>query len=561
MEYQKLLEEIKSKLNIVEFISEYVNLTKTGQNYKALCPFHSEKTPSFFVSPSKQIFHCFGCGKGGDIVTFVMEYENVSFHEALSVLAAKAGIEFRRSESLTKGTREILYKIYEVSANFFAERLRSSERARRYLFDRGIRDETVEQFRLGYAPDERDELLRFLKNQGFDDRSLGISGLVSRGVDFFRNRIIIPIYDLSGRIVAFGGRLLGTSEELPKYVNSPDTPIFKKGENLFGLFQAKQSIKQKGYAVLMEGYIDVIMSHQFGFKNSVAPLGTSLNLEQLRRLRRFTEKVVVAFDGDEAGVNAAKRSLPLLFQAGFIVKIARLPNQQDPASLLKNRGEREFKIVISKALSPVDFMLNTSSKRTKSETVRESLESLSHIKNLIYRDELIKELAEKSGVSEISLREELKRNLNKDKINLQSNHRERKIFLSEEETLLKIALFFPESIESIFSKISLDLIENSTVREILYKLKGFLDQTLPGSNTQIPIERFFNYLSEEEKKLLSELIIAQDVEPDSIGKNLDDCIKRIKLKIIDNQIRKLSKSADEKYLQALIRQKREILGE
>lgn len=560
MDYQKLLEEIKSKIDIVDFVSDYLNLTKTGQNYKALCPFHSEKTPSFFISPTKQIFHCFGCGKGGDIVSFVMEYEKVSFNEALSILAAKAGIELKGFQTSSSGIKDKLYRIYELSTEFFRERLKNSAKAKKYLSERGISSEIVEQFGIGYASDERDGLYKFLINEGFDDRLIRLSGLVHNGVDFFRNRIMIPIHDLSGRVIAFGGRLIDSTQDLPKYINSSDTPIFKKGENLYGLWQAKQQIKQKGYAILMEGYIDVIMSHQFGFRNAIAPLGTSLTLEQLKRLRRFTNKIVISFDGDEAGILAAQRSLSLLFQAGFFVKVALLPEGQDPASLLQKKGERAFKMTISKALSPIEFALQTSSKKSKSDTVQEILERVCYVKNLIYRDELIKELAERTSISELALREELKKVLNKRREEFSAQRNGKTCFLGEEETLLKIALSFPEKLNSIFSEITLEHFENPIIRELIKKLQIYWKSNTFEQNNQIPFDKLLNDLSEEEKKFLSKLIISAEIDPESVTKNLNDCIKRLKLKHIDRQIKTLSKSADERLLQSLIKQKKEILS-
>jgi DNA primase len=410
MDYQKLLEEIKSKIDIVDFISEYINLSKTGQNYRALCPFHPEKTPSFFVSPSKQIFHCFGCGKGGDVLSFLMEYEKLSFIEALSILATKAGIEFQINKSSTYSiSKDKLYRIYEIATEIYSKKLSESQIAQKYLTERGINQESIEIFKIGYAPEEKDFLYQQLKKLGLDEKIIKTSGLLSNFMDFFRNRIIIPIHDLTGRIVAFGGRLIEQESTLPKYINSTDTPIFKKGNSIFGLWQAKPYIRQKGYAILMEGYIDVILSHQYGFKNSVAPLGTALTQEQLNKLKNFTNKVVIVFDSDEAGIQATEKILQTLFHKGFIVKIARLPDRQDPASILQRYGEKTFKNFIAKALSPVDFILETKSKKTLNEKVYELLHKIAYMNNLIYREELIKELSEKSTINELTLREELKK--------------------------------------------------------------------------------------------------------------------------------------------------------
>ena len=560
MDYQKLLEEIKSKIDIVDFISEYINLSKTGQNYRALCPFHPEKTPSFFVSPSKQIFHCFGCGKGGDVLSFLMEYEKLSFIEALSILATKAGIEFQINKSSTYSiSKDKLYRIYEIATEIYSKKLSESQIAQKYLTERGINQESIEIFKIGYAPEEKDFLYQQLKKLGLDEKIIKTSGLVSNFMDFFRNRIIIPIHDLTGRIVAFGGRLIEQESTLPKYINSTDTPIFKKGNSIFGLWQAKPYIRQKGYAILMEGYIDVILSHQYGFKNSVAPLGTALTQEQLNKLKNFTNKVVIVFDSDEAGIQATEKILQTLFHKGFIVKIARLPDRQDPASILQRYGEKTFKNFIAKALSPVDFILETKSKKTLNEKVYELLHKIAYMNNLIYREELIKELSEKSTINELTLREELKKFLSSLKKERTSEKKSDANVLNEEETLLRIALSFPDKIQPLLSKIELETIENQIVKQIFYKMKNIADTDKKEVKNDFIVDKFLNTLTEEEKRFVSKLIISAEIDEDYIMENLKDCIKRLKIKFIDKKIKELSKSADKNLLQNLIRQKKEIL--
>jgi len=560
MDYQKLLEEIKSKIDIVDFISEYINLSKTGQNYRALCPFHPEKTPSFFVSPSKQIFHCFGCGKGGDVLSFLMEYEKLSFIEALSILATKAGIEFQINKSSTYSiSKDKLYRIYEIATEIYSKKLSESQIAQKYLTERGINQESIEIFKIGYAPEEKDFLYQQLKKLGLDEKIIKTSGLVSNFMDFFRNRIIIPIHDLTGRIVAFGGRLIEQESTLPKYINSTDTPIFKKGNSIFGLWQAKPYIRQKGYAILMEGYIDVILSHQYGFKNSVAPLGTALTQEQLNKLKNFTNKVVIVFDSDEAGIQATEKILQTLFHKGFIVKIARLPDRQDPASILQRYGEKTFKNFIAKALSPVDFILETKSKKTLNEKVYELLHKIAYMNNLIYREELIKELSEKSTINELTLREELKKFLSSLKKERTSENKSDTNVLNEEETLLRIALSFPDKIQPLLSKIELETIENQIVKQIFYKMKNIADTDKKEVKNDFIVDKFLNTLTEEEKRFVSKLIISAEIDEDYIMENLKDCIKRLKIKFIDKKIKELSKSADKNLLQNLIRQKKEIL--
>lgn len=561
MDYQKILEEIKQRLDIVELISEYIDLKKTGQNYKSLCPFHSEKTPSFFVNPSKQIFHCFGCGKGGDIVTFVMEYEKVNFIEAISILARKAGLEFEPiKKSVSPISKEKLYEIYEHATYYYIEQLNLSEKAKQYLKKRGIDQKTIEIFKIGYAPSERNFLYSFLKEKGFDDILINSSGLVSNSNDFFRNRIIIPIHDLTGRVIGFGGRLIDSAPDIPKYINSPDTPIFKKGENLFGLWYSKQYIREKGYVIVVEGYMDVILCHQYGFKNVVAPLGTALTQEQLEKTKRilnnlknFTNKILLIFDGDEAGVYAAQRSLLPIFYGGFIAKIVLLPEKEDPASFLQKYGDKAFKNYISKAMSPVDLIIRIYPKNKLNEGIHSFLNTLSYLKDLIYRDELLKELSEKTGINEKTLRDELRqivhnRNFKREKINIKNYS-----VSKEEEILLRIVLSYPEKINYILQKINIEDFEVITIRNIFSKIEELQ------KNDQFSLNKLLNIIDEEEKAFISKLIMTSEIDEDLIIQNMNDCIKSLALKSIDRKIKKIAKSGDEKTLHELIKKKKDII--
>jgi len=561
MDYQKILEEIKNRLDIVDVISEYIDLNKTGQNYKSLCPFHSEKTPSFFVSPSKQIFHCFGCGKGGDIVTFVMEYEKVSFIEALSILAKKAGLEFEPfKKTMSHTSKEKLYEIYDNATYFYMEQLKNSEKAKQYLKNRGISEETIEIFKIGYAPQERNSLYNFLKEKNFDESLINSSGLVSNSYDFFRNRIIIPIHDLTGRVIGFGGRLIDSTSELPKYINSPDTPIFKKGENLFGLWHAKQYIREKGYVIVVEGYIDVILCHQYGFKNVVAPLGTALTQEQLEKtkrifnnLKKITNKILLIFDGDEAGVTAAQRSLLPLFYGGFITKIVLLPEGEDPASFLQKYGEKALKNYIAKALSPVDLIIKTYPQKKLKEGIHNFLHTLSYLKDLIYRDELLKELSEKTGINEMTLRDELKQIISskiskKERVNIKEYSGSK-----EEEILLRIVLSYPEKVNYILEKINIEDFEVPLIKKIFLKIEELQ------KSGQLYLNKLLNFLDEEEKAFISKLIMTSEIDEDSVMQNMKDCIKSLALKSIDKKIKEVAKLGDEKKLNELIKIRKNII--
>lgn len=561
MDYQKLLEEIKNRLSIVDVISEYIDLKKTGQNYNSLCPFHVEKTPSFFVSPSKQIFHCFGCGKGGDVVSFIIEYEKVSFIEAISILAKKAGIDFEPVKEVSNISKEKIYEIYEKATYYYTEQLKNSERAKKYLKSRGINEKSLEIFKIGYAGTERDALYKFLKSENYTENLIKLSGLVSNSQDFFRDRIIIPIHNLAGRVIGFGGRLIDSTAELPKYINSPDTPIFKKGENLFGLWHAKQYIREKGYVTIVEGYMDVILSHQYGFKNTVAPLGTVLTQEQLEKTRRimnnlkkFTNKILLIFDGDEAGVLAAQRSLLPIFHEGFVVKIVLLPEGEDPASILQKHGEKVLKSYISKALSPVDLFIKTSTKKNLNERIHSFLNILSYHRNLIYRDELLKELSEKTEIAEATLRDELKQMIiYRGKTKTERTYLKNYSTPKEEELLLRIVISYPEKIFNVLQKINIEDLENPLTKGIFLKIKELHEQN------QFSINRLLNTLREEEKAFISKLILSSEIDENFIIQNLNDCIKKLTLKAIDKKIKEASKSEDEKILHELIKMKKELL--
>ncbi|MEN2985080.1 MAG: DNA primase [Thermodesulfovibrionaceae bacterium] len=554
MNFQKVLEEIKARLDIVEVISEYIDLKRTGQNYRSLCPFHSEKTPSFFVSPSKQIFHCFGCGKGGDIVSFIMEYEKVSFSEAVSILAKKAEVEFKPlKESLSSAYRETLYKIYEEASYFFMEELKKSNKAKRYLKDRGIEDKTIEFFQLGYAPEEKDALYKYLKSRGFDDKTIKASGVVtSTGEDFFRDRVTIPIHDVSGKVIGFGGRLIQSVSQLPKYINSPDTPIFKKGESLFGIFQAKSHIREKKYVIVVEGYMDVILSHQYGFKNTVAPLGTSVTEDQLKKLKKFTNKILLIFDGDEAGILAAQRVISSLFKVGFIVKIVLLPKNEDPASLLKKFGEKRLKSYISKAISPVELFVEPG-KDSSTENIHNFLLALSFLKDPIYRDELIKRISEKTGISEVALREKLKQFILNRKVREIKNLKKEPFIPAEEETLIGILLSFPEKAREIIIKVSVEDFEAPIIRNIYSKILEIMKENIFSPSSLL------NILNEEEKSFISKIIIKTEIEHKEINQIIQDCVKKLYVRNIDRKIKEAAKVGDEKVLNELMKKRKEFL--
>lgn len=354
---EELVEEIRSKNDIVDVIGSYVHLTKKGANHMACCPFHNEKTPSFSVSQSKQMFYCFGCGKGGNVFTFLMQYENYSFTEALRVLAERAHVDLPQMEYSEEAKRaadlkERLLAVNKEAAKYYFYQLKSErgQAAMKYLKDRALTDDTIKHFGLGYSNKYADDLYKYLKNLGYEDELLRQSGLVTmeeaKGVyDKFWNRVMYPIMDANNRVIAFGGRVMG--EGTPKYLNSPETPIFEKSRNLYGLNFARGS--RKDYFLLCEGYMDVISLHQAGFTNAVASLGTALTTQHARILARYTKEVLLTYDSDGAGVKAALRAIPILKEAGISARIVNMRPYKDPDEFIKALGAQEYQNRIDNA--------------------------------------------------------------------------------------------------------------------------------------------------------------------------------------------------------------------
>lgn len=366
-----IIEEVRSKNDIVDVIGSYVKLEKKGSNYFGCCPFHAEKTPSFSVTPSKQMFYCFGCHKGGNVFTFLQEYENYSFGEALEALADRAGVNLPKQELTPEkkreaDKRELLLAINKEAAKYFYTLLRSERGKRAYDYFKGreLSDETMQRFGLGYSDQYSDDLYKYLRKRGYDDMLLKESGLVvidevRGGHDKFWNRAMFPIMDVRGRVIAFGGRVMGDGE--PKYLNSPETKIFNKRRNLFALYLAKNT--KKNYMLLCEGYMDVISLHQAGFDNAVASLGTALTEEQAQLLSRYTKEIYLTYDSDGAGVDAAVRAIPMLNKVGIKTKIVNMQPMKDPDEFIKAYGAEEYEKRIRDAENSFLFLIRILSRQ------------------------------------------------------------------------------------------------------------------------------------------------------------------------------------------------------
>ena len=362
---EEVIEEVRMRSDIVDVISGYVKLQKKGANYFGLCPFHHEKSPSFSVAPQKQMYHCFGCGVSGNVITFVMEYENYSFREAVEMLAGRCGVklpkmEYSKEAKAQADLKAALLEINKQAANYFYYQLKQPQgrAGYDYLQRRQLTDETIRRFGLGYSNKTSDDLYRYLRGKGYDDTILKETGLVTieeRGSrDKFWNRVMFPIMDVNNRVIGFGGRVMGDGE--PKYLNSPETKLFDKSRNLYGLNYARTS-RQK-FILLCEGYMDVISMHQAGFTNAVASLGTAMTEQHAALLKRYTEQVILTYDSDNAGVKAALRAIPILKNAGISAKVLNMRPYKDPDEFMKNLGPEEFKKRIENARNSFLFEID-----------------------------------------------------------------------------------------------------------------------------------------------------------------------------------------------------------
>jgi len=411
---QFFIDDLKNRADLVRIIEPYAPLKKKGANWMACCPFHQEKSPSFSVNPAKGFYKCFGCGKGGNAYTFLMEMEGLNFPEAVQRVAEMSGVplpepvddkQFQKSKERREKKKQLSEQVIElngIALEFWEAELQSKDKkataAREYLESRGISEEIQRQFRIGFSPDSWDSLLNRLTETGADEKLIEQSGLVSvneekeRVFDRFRGRIMFPVLDVNGSPIAFGARAMG--DDQPKYLNSPETPAYVKGQHLYGLFQSKESIRLKKFAILVEGYLDLIALYQFGITNVAASLGTAFTPEQSKLLSRFTKKVVINYDGDSAGMNAARRAIEELLPQDFEIKVLVLPNGQDPDDFIRANGTEAYNEARGRAVPFLGFALDAAVKgrsitnpKQKAEAIEDMMPLLSVIKNPIQKRE------------------------------------------------------------------------------------------------------------------------------------------------------------------------------
>ena len=542
--------EIKNRLDIVEVVGSYIKLQKTGANLRATCPFHSEKKPSFFVSPARQIWHCFGCGKGGDLFGFIKEIEGVEFGDALRILAQRAGVELKPMRPELKTERQRLYEICELATRFFEKQLEESsvgKEAKKYLLGRRISEESIKKWRLGYAPDTWQGLSDFLNSRGYQKGEVEKAGLALTSeqgsfYDRFRGRIIFPIFDLNSQVIGFGGRVFKDKDkaEVAKYVNTPNTLLYDKSRLLYGLDRAKVAIRKKESCILVEGYTDVIMSHQAGVENVVATSGTALTPYQLRILKRYSENLILGFDMDVAGDTATKRGIDLAQIQGFNLKVVRLEKGKDAAEII-SKNPKEWTESLEKTKSILDFYFETafskSDKKTpegKKEISKILLPVLKRIPNQIEKSFWVQKLAKELEVKEEDLREELKKTKLEEEIyglepeeiiNLPPKSRKELL----EERLLVMLLKSPQN---------LSLIEKSKISDFSPKIQEILTnfkEDLNSLSKKLPPDIFdyFNYLS-----LKAEI---EEIEEKDILPEIQCCLKEIQSLELKNKLDQISK--------------------
>lgn len=544
------LNEIRSRIDIVDVISEYVPLKKAGRNFKGICPFHSENTPSFMVSTDKQIFHCFGCHEGGDAFGFIMKMDGLTFPEALERLAEKTGVNLpqRTGPRISKEEKENLYQANRVAAWHYHETLKNSpeaEIARKYLEQRGVRPEEIEKFRLGFALPHSNELEKVYQTRKLPLEAALKTGVLRQGdrgyFESFQGRIIFPIFNRENRVVGLGGRILENHENMAKYINSSDSPIYDKSANLFGLPQALEKFRKKNRAFLVEGYLDVITMHQFGFQEAVAPLGTSLTPRQISLLKRYANEIIVLFDADEAGWKAAERSLDLFLEQEISPKVLILPPGEDPDTFLKKFGAKALEGKLKETRNLLDVIIDKSLvKNTKdipgrATALAELKPYFLKIASPLERNLYIRKLSEGLEVPESWIFEELGIQV-APQVKKTVSKIEKHTKLGAEETLLELFLKFEFIRKKIIEKINPEDFVSSEFQSLTQTLWG-LDQI---SNLSISalLEKVTN---DKLKSLITQLSMREShLDLSSSDIVAEDCLKKIRLEALKQKLGQLS---------------------
>ena len=577
---QYFIDDLKNRADIVRIIQPYAqDLKKKGANWMACCPFHPEKTPSFSVNPSKGFYKCFGCGKGGTAFNFVMEMEGLNFPEAIKRVAELSGVmlpepvddkayeQGKKKREEKKQLAEQIIELNQIALEFWEKELQGKDKkaktARKYLDERGIADETQKAFRVGYSPDSWDGLLSVLRDFGADEKVIEQSGLISvneekeRVFDKFRARIMFPVLDVNGKAVAFGARSLNPDDQ-PKYLNSPETAAYTKGQNLYGLFQAKEDIRKKKFAILVEGYLDLIALYQFGITNVVASLGTAFTPEQSKLLSRFTKNVVINYDGDSAGKKAARRAIENLLPQDFDVKVLVLPDGKDPDDFIRENGVEVYNETRGKALPFLNFALDASvsdrslnNAKQKAEAIAEFLPVISAIGNAVQRRESFDQAMTYFRVEDASLKRELWGTLKSGTYNDTQTITQRvsraaraKITIAERR-LLELLVFDKDLRDTILPQLELSDYENLSTAEIfaafvaIHETKQDIDQ-----------HNLLEHIGDDENAVdLAHVLLTgkarrdRDEAIDAVLHEAENCVFSLRNMAISNRIMEISREA------------------
>lgn len=559
---ENIIEEVRLASDIVDVISDYVNLQKKGINYFGICPFHSEKTGSFSVNQEKQIFHCFGCGAGGNVFTFIMREEGVLFPESVRMLAKRAGIEIPEpddSDRMNTQEREALYYACELAADFFHAQIftETGEVAREYMVKRNFTDEAIRSFKIGYAPESWDALLKHAESKHMKPEVLEIAGLLNKRdsggfYDRFRNRVMFPIINLSGKVIAFGGRKLVADETIPKYVNSPETPIYHKSNVLYGLYQAREAIREKGDVIFVEGYTDVIRPSLAGLQNIVATSGTALTELQARLVNRYTRKVILLYDADLAGTKATMRGADVLIEQGIEVFVAELAEGEDPDSFVQKYGITALEEKIKAALPLLEFKSKSIHAKTgnKQEDIQSLISTLSRIQNGIERQEKVHEFAERMHIDEEILWEEVRRlrRLQRTRKGFDSTTQQIDVHLHGavsssfasrsrpvEEELVRIMIIYPRSVPYIFSFMEINDFFNDDFRTIAALLLQLHEH-----NVRVDEEELVHYFHEPAVATFVSRIVHQEKHAAGIAHDYyrwaADCLAKLQRLMLDTKL-------------------------
>ena len=549
---EETIERIRNTADIYDVVAQYVDLKKRGRNFFGLCPFHSEKTPSFSVAPDKQIYHCFGCGAGGNVFSFIIEHEKISFIEAVQQLGQKYGIQVDYQSGPSNKIFSSLYKVHDLAVKLYHNTLYSEKgkAALDYLYNRGLNDNTIKKYQIGFAPDSWDTLTNTIKSLSFNDDVYDKTGLfikTDRGWrDRFRSRIMFPIFHQSGKPIAFGGRIFN-HDDPAKYLNSPETPLYRKSEVFYGLHKTRDSIRKFSTAVLVEGYTDFLQLVQLGIPNVVALSGTALGINHASQIRKFASKVYLAYDGDDAGINATLRAGYVLFQAGIEPLVIPMPSDKDPDDWVREAGVNAFQEAMGSSMSLLLFHLQKKdvknlSATERSKTVKEILKEISLINDGIIRDDLIKSLSQELQLDEVEVFRLFNSQIGMKRVRTDSEQSSPKnqaftntIQKAQLEIIRAIAFNFDEVYPSMKNVIDFQIFDEPILQKIgllLIKenqpkdLSAIIDQFEDMDEKKLVSKILFDVINSDDPKL-----IIKDCFATIRGKQIQDQIKQARIKI------------------------------